>query len=144
MSLPRHQPQRLIASLLMARNSIRNGESGDIPLQRPPQAEAAAGEECPHSPFCDSSLAADGRSGDNPTHLASESNATMTDTFHGCFPRTRLRRMRRDQFSRQLMRETRLGVEDLIYPIFVVDGRKRREPVGSMPGIERVSIDELG
>jgi porphobilinogen synthase len=55
----------------------------------------------------------------------------MTDTFHGRFPRTRARRMRRDHFSRQLMRETRLGVEDLIYPIFVVDGRKRREPVAS-------------
>jgi porphobilinogen synthase len=67
----------------------------------------------------------------------------MTDTFHGRFPRTRTRRMRRDHFSRQLMRETRLGVEDLIYPIFVVDGRKRREPVASMPGVERLSIDEL-
>jgi porphobilinogen synthase len=51
--------------------------------------------------------------------------------------------MRRDEFSRRLMRETRLSVDDLIYPMFVVEGTARREPVESMPGVERVSIDEL-
>ena len=59
------------------------------------------------------------------------------------FPASRSRRMRRDDFSRRLMRETRLSVDNLIYPVFVVDGNKRRETISSMPGIERVSIDEL-
>ena len=59
------------------------------------------------------------------------------------FPASRSRRMRRDDFSRRLMRETRLSVDNLIYPIFVLDGNKRRETIASMPGIERVSIDEL-
>jgi porphobilinogen synthase len=51
--------------------------------------------------------------------------------------------MRRDAFSRRLMRERSLSVDTLIYPMFVIDGRSRREAVSSMPGIERVSIDEL-
>jgi porphobilinogen synthase len=51
--------------------------------------------------------------------------------------------MRRDEFSRRLMRETQLTTDALIYPIFVVEGKKQRQPVGSMPGIERLSIDEL-
>jgi len=59
------------------------------------------------------------------------------------FPRTRMRRMRRDEFSRRLMRESSLTVDDLIYPIFVLEGSGRREPVTSMPGIERVTIDQL-
>jgi porphobilinogen synthase len=50
--------------------------------------------------------------------------------------------MRRDAFSRCLMRETRLSADDLIFPIFVMDGSRRREAVASMPGIERMSIDE--
>ncbi|MGH8279653.1 MAG: porphobilinogen synthase [Gammaproteobacteria bacterium] len=54
-----------------------------------------------------------------------------------------MRRMRRDGFSRRLMRETRLGVDDLIYPVFVREGQKQREPIASMPGIERLSVDEL-
>ncbi len=61
----------------------------------------------------------------------------------GKFPGTRLRRMRRDPFSRRLARETRLAADDLIQPLFVVEGRGRREPVASMPGIERLSIDLL-
>ena len=61
----------------------------------------------------------------------------------GRYPSTRMRRMRRDAFSRRLMRETTLSCDDLIYPLFVIEGRGRREPVASMPGIERVSIDEL-
>ncbi len=61
----------------------------------------------------------------------------------GEFPRTRMRRMRRDAFSRRLMREHSLSADNLIYPMFVIDGEGRREAVSSMPGVERVSIDEL-
>ncbi len=61
----------------------------------------------------------------------------------GGYPRTRLRRMRRDAFSRRLARETRLTADDLIQPLFVIEGTGRREPVGSMPGIERLSVDLL-
>jgi porphobilinogen synthase len=61
----------------------------------------------------------------------------------GSFPRVRMRRMRRDDFSRRLMRETVLTTNDLIYPMFVVEGSGQRVPVPSMPGVERVSIDEL-
>jgi porphobilinogen synthase len=59
------------------------------------------------------------------------------------FPATRMRRMRRDDFSRRLMREHRLSADDLIYPVFVLDGEDRVEAVPSMPGVERVSIDRL-
>jgi porphobilinogen synthase len=59
------------------------------------------------------------------------------------FPANRMRRMRRDEFSRRLMREHRLSADDLIYPVFVREGNGLREPVASMPGVERVSIDEL-
>ncbi|MCI0507652.1 MAG: porphobilinogen synthase [Gammaproteobacteria bacterium] len=58
-------------------------------------------------------------------------------------PAIRMRRMRRDDFSRRLMRESQLTVDDLIYPMFVIEGKGQREKVNSMPGIERVSIDEL-
>jgi porphobilinogen synthase len=61
----------------------------------------------------------------------------------GSFPSVRMRRMRRDDFSRRLMREHRLTSDDLIYPVFVLDGNKRRESVASMPGVERLSIDQL-
>lgn len=64
------------------------------------------------------------------------------DTRRG-FPATRMRRMRRDDFSRRLMRENRLGPDDLIYPVFVVEGAGERQPVASMPGVFRLSIDEL-
>ena len=57
------------------------------------------------------------------------------------YPHVRKRRMRRDDFSRRLMRETKLAVDDLIYPMFILDGEQQREPVPSMPDIERVSID---
>src|ERR1700738_2612408 len=67
----------------------------------------------------------------------------MTGTTANSFPKTRMRRMRRDEFSRRLMRETHLSADALIYPMFVVEGRGERQPVASMPGIERVSVDEL-
>jgi porphobilinogen synthase len=54
-----------------------------------------------------------------------------------------MRRMRRNDFSRRMMRETQLTMADLIYPVFILEGTDQREPVASMPGIERLSIDEL-
>ena len=59
------------------------------------------------------------------------------------FPFARMRRMRKDDFSRRLMREHRLSADDLIYPMFVIEGEGMREAVPSMPGIDRVSIDVL-
>ncbi len=59
------------------------------------------------------------------------------------FPSVRMRRMRRDDFSRRLMREHVLTPNDLIYPVFVLDGKGRTEKVPSMPGVERVSLDRL-
>ena len=59
------------------------------------------------------------------------------------FPFTRPRRMRRDGFSRRLMREHTLTADDLIYPLFVLEDKNRREVVASMPGVERVGIDHL-
>jgi porphobilinogen synthase len=61
----------------------------------------------------------------------------------GQFPRVRMRRMRRDDFSRRMMRETTLTAGDFIYPVFVMEGSKQRVAVPSMPGVERVTIDEL-
>jgi len=66
-----------------------------------------------------------------------------TVSSNGSFSTIRMRRMRRDAFSRRLMRENRLDVDDLIYPMFVIEGENQREAVTSMPGIERVSIDQL-
>ena len=59
------------------------------------------------------------------------------------FPYTRMRRMRRDDFSRRLMAENQLTVNDLIFPVFVLEGKNRREAIESMPGIDRLSIDLL-
>ncbi|WP_027707569.1 porphobilinogen synthase [Zooshikella ganghwensis] len=59
------------------------------------------------------------------------------------FPGTRMRRMRYDSFSRRLMREHSLSTNDLVYPIFVIEGDQQREPIPSMPNIERLSIDQL-
>ncbi len=61
----------------------------------------------------------------------------------GSFPRVRMRRMRKDLFSRRLMQENVLTTSDLIYPMFVIEGSQTRTPIASMPGIERLSIDEL-
>ena len=62
---------------------------------------------------------------------------------YGQFPTVRMRRMRRDDFSRRLMREHVLTTNDLIYPVFVVEGRGRTQPVPSMPGVSRYSLDTL-
>ena len=63
--------------------------------------------------------------------------------FAGKFPERRPRRMRRDDFSRRLMRECRLAAEDLIYPVFVQEGDRREDEVPSLPGVARKSIDRL-
>ncbi len=62
---------------------------------------------------------------------------------YGAFPAVRMRRMRRDDFSRRLMREHVLTANDLIYPVFVLDGKNRTEKVASMPGVERMTLDKL-
>jgi porphobilinogen synthase len=61
----------------------------------------------------------------------------------GRFPAVRMRRMRKDDFSRRLMREHRLSTDDLIYPVFVIDGKNRTVAVDSMPGVRRYTIDQL-
>src|SRR5574343_109679 len=61
----------------------------------------------------------------------------------GSFPGARMRRMRRDEFSRRLMRESVLTANDFIYPVFVLEGEGRIEKVTSMPGVERQSLDVL-
>ena len=65
------------------------------------------------------------------------------ETGRGQYPKVRMRRMRRDDFSRRLMRESRLSADDLVYPIFILEGDNRSEAVTSMPGVERLSIDLL-
>jgi len=64
-------------------------------------------------------------------------------TSHRQFPNSRMRRMRFNDFSRRLMRENQLTTDDLIYPMFVIEGTNEREAVASMPGVERLSIDLL-
>ena len=59
------------------------------------------------------------------------------------YPKSRMRRMRADQFSRDLLRENQISVSDLIYPVFVKEGNGQREKINSMPGIERLSLDNL-
>ena len=63
--------------------------------------------------------------------------------IYGQFPAVRMRRMRRNDFSRRLMREHHLSADDLIYPVFVLDGRNRTQKVASMPGVERMTVDRL-
>jgi porphobilinogen synthase len=63
--------------------------------------------------------------------------------LHGSYPAVRMRRMRRDDFSRRMMREHRLTTDDLIYPVFVFDGRNAEQPVPSMPGVARYTPDRL-
>ena len=67
----------------------------------------------------------------------------MSPSLPGRFPQTRLRRMRADEFSRRLIREHRVTVDDLIEPVFVIEGKKHAQPVASMPGVTRVTVDLL-
>jgi len=62
---------------------------------------------------------------------------------YGSFPAVRMRRMRRDEFSRRLMREHVLTADDLIYPVFVIEGKGRAQAVPSMPGVSRHTLDKL-
>src|SRR3989442_12553776 len=62
---------------------------------------------------------------------------------HGSFPAVRMRRMRRDEFSRRLMREHVLSPDDLIYPVFVIEGKGRTQAVPSMPGVSRYTPDKV-
>jgi porphobilinogen synthase len=62
---------------------------------------------------------------------------------YGSFPAVRMRRMRRAEFARRLMRESLLTADDLIYPVFIIDGKSRTQKVDSMPGVERLSVDRL-
>ena len=66
--------------------------------------------------------------------------ATRFSTL-GRFPTTRLRRNRREDWSRRLVAETKLSVDDLIWPVFVQEGKNARTPVASMPGVDRLSVD---
>lgn len=63
--------------------------------------------------------------------------------IYGQYPEVRMRRMRRDDFSRRLMRENALTADDLIYPVFIIDGKGRTQKVDSMPGVQRLTIDKL-
>jgi porphobilinogen synthase len=67
----------------------------------------------------------------------------MKTPLPAAYPTTRMRRLRRHDFTRRLVRESHLSVDDLICPVFVLEGEGRREPVPSMPGVERLSIDLL-
>ena len=64
-------------------------------------------------------------------------------SLHAPYPQGRPRRLRRDDFTRNLVRESMVTPHDLIYPVFVQEGRQRRDPVASMPGVERLSLDLL-
>jgi porphobilinogen synthase len=66
-----------------------------------------------------------------------------TYPFAQQFPATRMRRMRRDDFSRRMSRETLLTADHLIYPVFVLEGKNKNEPIASMPGVQRHSVDQL-
>ena len=70
----------------------------------------------------------------------------MTNTrevARGAYPNARLRRNRRAEWTRRLVAETRLSAEDFIWPVFVVEGEGRREPIASMPGVDRLSVELL-
>ncbi len=69
--------------------------------------------------------------------------STLFPTTVGTYPRTRLRRPRRDDWSRRLVAENRLSADDFIWPCFVIDGENTRTPVESLPGVDRLTIDLL-
>ena len=65
-------------------------------------------------------------------------------SFPGRYPRTRLRRNRADAWSRRMVAESRIAPSDLIWPIFVIEGKSTRQPVDTMPGVDRLTVDLLG
>lgn len=76
-----------------------------------------------------------------PSDDTSPSPPSAANAQPGSFPLVRPRRTRQADWSRRLVAETRLGADDLIWPVFVIDGENKRVPVASMPGVERLSID---
>ena len=77
------------------------------------------------------------RSGDD----SRAGGAASSPSVAGQFPAVRMRRNRRTAWSRRLVQENHLTVDDLIWPIFIIDGKNKREPIAAMPGVERVSVD---
>lgn len=77
----------------------------------------------------------------NQSQFAANSAGLIRELSAGGFPMVRPRRVRQSEWSRRLVAETQLSVDDLIWPIFIVDGDNKRIPVASMPGVERLSID---
>ena len=69
--------------------------------------------------------------------------AETAEPAHGAFPRVRMRRNRIDAWTRRLVAENKLSVDDLIWPAFIQDGKSSRKPVPSMPGVDRLSVDIL-
>ena len=67
----------------------------------------------------------------------------MTNKYLPAFPATRMRRLREHEYTRRLVRETVLTPDDFIYPLFIIEGKQTRQAVDSMPGVERLTIDEL-
>ena len=67
----------------------------------------------------------------------------MAQQYFTGYPNRRLRRMRKNDFSRRLMAENKLTADDLIYPVFIMEGENQREPVPSMPNVERLTVDQL-
>ncbi len=116
-----------------------DGKPPEVNLANDPRAFKPSGTRVCHEThrrielFCIQSSGCRGAGG--------EHNAAMS--LHAPFPHGRPRRLRRDDFTRNLVREHRVTAHDLIYPVFVLDGQGRREAVGSMPGVERVSLDLL-
>ncbi len=84
-----------------------------------------------------------GVSGYKKFYIPKSMTLDMTDNNTINFPNSRMRRMRSADFSRRLMQESQLSVNDLIYPMFVIEGQQQRETIVSMPGIERLSMDLL-
>ncbi|MFY7968755.1 MAG: hypothetical protein ACOVNV_06675, partial [Pirellulaceae bacterium] len=66
---------------------------------------------------------------------------SMWQPVRGPFPATRMRRLRRYAWSRSMVEEHRLDVANLIWPVFLIEGARQREPIGAMPGVERITID---
>jgi porphobilinogen synthase len=79
----------------------------------------------------------------NKPVLPSKTKRTGPGQAQGAYPRVRMRRNRRDDWSRRLMRENTLSADDLIWPVFIAEGRGKREAIASMPGVERMSVDVL-
>ena len=75
------------------------------------------------------------------TERAKRAGSTSPRAAPGGYPATRLRRNRRADWSRRLIRENTLSTDDLIWPIFLIEGERKRTPVSAMPGVERLSVD---